>query len=572
MLVVVVALLAMGCASTSHAVHASKRHTCSVHASMLPVDSSSQQKLLRSSSGEDACQHFAYEAGDLITLTNVLKECSLTPAAVYSVPASDHTQQTRAVVHSTLFNLHRHRKDKQHGGEAEQTQGKEEANGGTSSLKSQYPHLDLPVLGVDAVELRDRREWPRMLRSLGGAAASSHSTGSSGRGNVHSAGIAVLVSPAPGASSSNNDRNTSACIVLTPLFQTQAFLWTVVVPQHPFTARSSSGAATPETTSVPVVVVNHRSVYNYEVALSAHTHAGSFFDRLRHEAHEAALSDIGDARGNDGDGAHAHVVSAAHAPQPFPGGGGGNPLPSQLLWSCHQERARAFFNKHGGDVGQREHNQELQHFRNRSLALLRVVARILDTLMIPFWIGSGTLLGFYRQCDFIDYSNDVDIGVFIEDYDPGMIAVFEDSGLRLTHRFGVPSDGFELSFTTQAEDRRDELKVDVFFFYREDDGHVWNGGTQARTGNKYKYVFPRFDLCWALFFDMPVRIPCNAEEYVRANYGDNFMTPVRRWDWKASPPNVRPNGQWPRSLWSRAVQCDVCQFPVSRIEDAVAPA
>ena len=40
------------------------------------------------------------------------------------------------------------------------------------------------------------------------------------------------------------------------------------------------------------------------------------------------------------------------------------------------------------------------------------------------------------------------------------------------------------------------MKLDVFFFYREST-HTWNGGTQARTGRKFKYTFPLFELCWA---------------------------------------------------------------------------
>ena len=42
-------------------------------------------------------------------------------------------------------------------------------------------------------------------------------------------------------------------------------------------------------------------------------------------------------------------------------------------------------------------------------------------------------------------------------------------------------DSFELSFRTVEND----VKLDIFFFYEETD-HMWNGGTQARTGRKFK--------------------------------------------------------------------------------------
>lgn len=40
-------------------------------------------------------------------------------------------------------------------------------------------------------------------------------------------------------------------------------------------------------------------------------------------------------------------------------------------------------------------------------------------------------------------------------------------------------DSLELSFLS------DDVKLDVFFFY-EDGDIVWNGGTQAKSGRKFK--------------------------------------------------------------------------------------
>lgn len=41
-------------------------------------------------------------------------------------------------------------------------------------------------------------------------------------------------------------------------------------------------------------------------------------------------------------------------------------------------------------------------------------------------------------------------------------------------------DSLELSFQGA-----DDVKLDIFFFYEEDD-HIWNGGTQAKSGKKFK--------------------------------------------------------------------------------------
>lgn len=89
------------------------------------------------------------------------------------------------------------------------------------------------------------------------------------------------------------------------------------------------------------------------------------------------------------------------------------------------------------------------------------------------------MAGFYRQCDIIPWSKDIDIGIFIEEYKPSIITEFEKRGLRLIAKFGKVSDSLELSF------KEDEVKLDVFFFYTEG-ATMWNGGTQVRTGKKYK--------------------------------------------------------------------------------------
>ena len=41
-----------------------------------------------------------------------------------------------------------------------------------------------------------------------------------------------------------------------------------------------------------------------------------------------------------------------------------------------------------------------------------------------------------------------------------------------------------------------------------------------------------------------ILVPCPTKPYVLANYGDDWNKLVKKWDWKASPPNVRENGEW----------------------------
>ncbi|XP_054218326.1 ribitol-5-phosphate transferase FKTN isoform X6 [Homo sapiens] len=151
-------------------------------------------------------------------------------------------------------------------------------------------------------------------------------------------------------------------------------------------------------------------------------------------------------------------------------------VPHSRFIECRYKEARAFFQQYLDD-----NTVEAVAFRKSAKELLQLAAKTLNKLGVPFWLSSGTCLGWYRQCNIIPYSKDVDLGIFIQDYKSDIILAFQDAGLPLKHKFGKVEDSLELSFQG-----KDDVKLDVFFFYEETD-HMWNGGTQAKTGKKFKY-------------------------------------------------------------------------------------
>lgn len=217
-------------------------------------------------------------------------------------------------------------------------------------------------------------------------------------------------------------------------------------------------------------------------------------------------------------------------------------LKSSTFRGCNYNQARLFYSTYGYDA-----SPASDQFRAKARKLLATVTRLLGNLKIQFWLSSGTCLGWFRQCDFIPHSKDVDIGIWISDYNNRLIPTFQEHGIFLKHLFGTIEDSYELSFQSG------DMKLDIFFFYTELD-HMWNGGTQARTGKKFKYIFPSFSLCWTLFKGLYVRIPCDTLAYISANYGKNWGEVVKIWDWKKSPPNVHENGEWPIEERGKVIQ------------------
>jgi len=70
----------------------------------------------------------------------------------------------------------------------------------------------------------------------------------------------------------------------------------------------------------------------------------------------------------------------------------------------------------------------------------------------------------------------------------------------------------------------------------------------------FRYTFPKFDLCWTVLLDLKLRVPCPTLPYIEANYGENWIEPVKKWEWNKSPANVKENGFWPKEEWGEVIQ------------------
>ena len=166
---------------------------------------------------------------------------------------------------------------------------------------------------------------------------------------------------------------------------------------------------------------------------------------------------------------------------------------------------------------------------------------VLDDIGVSFWLNGGTLLGWYRQCHIIPYSRNVDMGVFIYDFSLMIIEKMHGGGFLLSHKYGKAEDSLELSFISE-----ENVKLNLVFFYIEPD-YFWSGGTSASDGQKYKYKFPTFDICWTEFLDLKLKVPCDAKTFIEAYYGPNWRLPLRDWHRQLHPPNMVLIGKWKKS-------------------------
>lgn len=77
-------------------------------------------------------------------------------------------------------------------------------------------------------------------------------------------------------------------------------------------------------------------------------------------------------------------------------------------------------------------------------AAVNELAQLRDELiefeMYPFLSG-GTFLGWYRECSIIPHTTDMDLMVFVEDYNPSYVELLQrprnPSSFRLSRHFGM---------------------------------------------------------------------------------------------------------------------------------------
>lgn len=150
---------------------------------------------------------------------------------------------------------------------------------------------------------------------------------------------------------------------------------------------------------------------------------------------------------------------------------------------------------------------------------------ILQQQGIVVFLAYGTMLGAAREHDFIDHDEDIDLGMSA-DYLPQL----------LSSLFKMREHGFEVC----RYDRRGVISfikegeyIDIYIYSKEQEGVVGCG----------QEVMPECfldDLSEYEFLGKKYQAPSQVERYLRYWYGDNWMTPVRYYNyqqsaWKAWP-------------------------------------
>jgi len=154
------------------------------------------------------------------------------------------------------------------------------------------------------------------------------------------------------------------------------------------------------------------------------------------------------------------------------------------------------------------------------------------------WLDFGTLLGFYRENDFINHDLDMDFGIIINDYDDFLEKekYLIKKGFSRTKEFYYKNRLVELSYSYKG------LNVDFIVYHRKADViesdtifFMTNALGKPTRYEVYNYNLPFSELEEHNFKAVEIKIPNNTREYLSKLYGEDFEVPNTNYNWKENP-------------------------------------
>ncbi len=183
-------------------------------------------------------------------------------------------------------------------------------------------------------------------------------------------------------------------------------------------------------------------------------------------------------------------------------------------------------------------------FKKEATDVLRLYSDALLKNELVFWLDFGTLLGYYRDHDFIKHDFDLDTATWFENRENVKKALEEAGFERVRHYYLKNGDG-----TEECYKHRDySTTIDVFYYLRDgDQTHCFSFNpmvsmTKKRHLNRVQKCKARMwthgviDPVLTEFKGIKVYVPDDTESYVACTYGKSFMTPIPNF-----PVEGRPN-------------------------------
>lgn len=195
------------------------------------------------------------------------------------------------------------------------------------------------------------------------------------------------------------------------------------------------------------------------------------------------------------------------------------------------------------------HDNEIKKMRQYGLEALQVFDECVTSHGYSYSLATGTLLGAIREKGFIPHDEDIDVFMWIEDFDESLYKVLEEVGFQRQHTYTVDNgkSGREDSFLYKG------VQLDIFYICPPVDefpyftDYLYFGGcsTVESSVKKHGGLLPRRlnlpikkEFVRVPFESLCLPVPTNAHEVLVFRYGKDYMTPNPQWGAREANPNI----------------------------------
>lgn len=178
------------------------------------------------------------------------------------------------------------------------------------------------------------------------------------------------------------------------------------------------------------------------------------------------------------------------------------------------------------------------HFKRESQELFHRIATLFNQNNIVFWLEYGSLLGYYREHDYLKNDDDFDFGAYLKDATQireillsngfEIVRYYHDlncGGIEECYRYGQMHTTFDIFYFSAVNDKllttgfksilnmnmRKNLRKEVPFCVRQ-------------------IVFPYTEFEMVTYKGERVYVPVNVYEHLAAHYGPDFMIPQQHFN------------------------------------------
>ncbi len=191
---------------------------------------------------------------------------------------------------------------------------------------------------------------------------------------------------------------------------------------------------------------------------------------------------------------------------------------------------------------------ELNEYKKRFLEerdeMYSCFCKALNEENLVFWLDFGTLLGYYRDHDFIKHDVDIDMGTYLTNATKVKEALERNGFKRVRHYYPVDHSGLEEAYKFR------HISIDVFYYVKQDKIMHSTGYRPLSPIKKssllkpipmkvMEYTLPYSGFHIVEYKGSHVYVPNDIVSHLKMNYGESFMTPNPQWNELKDSTNIR---------------------------------